>query len=275
MASPVPIRVGLIGLSSHEGGKLEGVSWAEIAHLPYIRKTPHYEVRALLNSSVEAAQQAVRKYGLAETTRVYSDPNGARNFHSSSFFSLSSLHMNILDEGVFIYLLYAFLKMHIMVGNILIWEKQYFYTYLDLANDNEIDLVICCVRVDQHFPTVKPSLIAGKAVYVEWPLGPNLTIAKEMQSLAVQHHAKTIIGLQASFSPFIRKIQTVRESNVLGRLLSSSIVGSLEFGGATESSKTRFFLDREIGGNLMSIHGGHSLEYVNTGKVDVRDQPHL
>lgn len=86
MVSPAPTCIGLIGLSSHEGDKEEGVSWAEIAHLPYLRKSPHYEICALLNSSVEAAQAAVRKYRLAENTRVYSDPNGARWFSLSLLF---------------------------------------------------------------------------------------------------------------------------------------------------------------------------------------------
>jgi predicted dehydrogenase len=122
------------------------------------------------------------------------------------------------------------------------------------------------VRVDKHFETVKPSIIAGKSIYVEWPLERSIDIAKEMSSLVARHNVKAIVGLQASFSPVIRKMKQTISSGVIGKLLSSSIIGSLELGGATQPKSTSFFLNRETGGNLMSIHGAHALEYTIAGK---------
>ncbi|KAM0123811.1 hypothetical protein ACHAP3_010839 [Botrytis cinerea] len=202
-----PIRVGLIGLSGQPREKRDGISWAEIAHLQYFRSTAEYQIRALLNSSVESARAAIQRHELAVNTKAYGDPNA-------------------------------------------------------FANDDEIDLIVCCVRVDKHFQTVKPSIVAGKAVYVEWPLERSIHVAKEMCALVALHNAKAIVGLQASFSPVIRKIKQIIDSGTIGRLLSSSVVGSLGHGGATEPKPTSFFLDRETGGNLMSIHGAHALEYI-------------
>jgi predicted dehydrogenase len=138
--------------------------------------------------------------------------------------------------------------------------------FVDLANDADVDLVVCSVRVDNHYQTVKPSIIAGKSVFVEWPLEKNLALAKEMTQLAAKHNAKTIIGLQASFAPTARKLKEYVEGGKLGRILSSSVIASMGNGGVTESSKVRYFLDREVGGSVMSIHVGHSLEAFTSGK---------
>lgn len=236
-----PIRVGLIGLSGQPREKRDGISWAEIAHLQYFRSTAEYQIRALLNSSVESARAAIQRHELAVNTKAYGDPNG----------TVASLPLNWPIS----------LRKKATCLLICSWG-----TWTAFANDDEIDLIVCCVRVDKHFQTVKPSIVAGKAVYVEWPLERSIHVAKEMCALVALHNAKAIVGLQASFSPVIRKIKQIIDSGTIGRLLSSSVVGSLGHGGATEPKPTSFFLDRETGGNLMSIHGAHALEYIIAGK---------
>lgn len=39
-----------------------------------------------------------------------------------------------------------------------------------LAADPDVEFVVCATRVDTHYPTVLPSVRAGKDVFVEWPL---------------------------------------------------------------------------------------------------------
>lgn len=139
--------------------------------------------------------------------------------------------------------------------------------YIDLANDKNVDLVVCSVRVDRHFMTVKPSLEAGKAVFVEWPMEKNLSIAKEMAALAAKSGSKTIVGIQASFDPVLRMMRKCVDEGKLGKLLSSTIFASQGNGGETEVKNVRYFLDREVGGNLVSIRFGHAIETVTTGKI--------
>jgi hypothetical protein len=60
-----PIRVALVGLSASTK-----VTWTADAHLPYLlssRGKQHYELVALLNSSVEAAESAKATFGLTST----------------------------------------------------------------------------------------------------------------------------------------------------------------------------------------------------------------
>ncbi|RHZ46496.1 uncharacterized protein CDV56_103032 [Aspergillus thermomutatus] len=201
------IRVGLIGLSG--ATDYEGTAWAPNAHLPYLQRSEYFTITALLNSSVESARAAIKKYSLPTDTKAYGNPQ-------------------------------------------------------DLANDPDIDLVVCVVRVDRHFQTVRPSLEAGKTVFVEWPLDRNLDVAKEMAALAAAHNAKTIVGLQASYAPVIRKLRQLVDEGVIGRVMSSTLLGSCGNDVASESKNVRYFLDRTVGGSPMSIHVGHTLETVTS-----------
>ncbi|KAF9693099.1 hypothetical protein EKO04_008900 [Ascochyta lentis] len=67
-----PIRVALVGLSASAK-----VTWAADAHLPYLLSTrgkQHYELVALLNSSVEAAESAKITFNLSDHIKAYGDP---------------------------------------------------------------------------------------------------------------------------------------------------------------------------------------------------------
>jgi predicted dehydrogenase len=126
--------------------------------------------------------------------------------------------------------------------------------------------------VDKHLQTVRPSIIAGKIIFMEWPMERNVRIAQEMTELAKKHNAKTILGIQASFSPLARKLRQFIDSGKLGKILSSSYVAAMGSLGANHSKVVRYFLDRSVGGNPVSIHLGHSLEFITTGNYDVSDR---
>ncbi|EAW10012.1 uncharacterized protein ACLA_042340 [Aspergillus clavatus NRRL 1] len=202
-----PIRVGLIGLSG--ATDYEGTSWASSAHLPFLQRSEHFTLAALLNTSVDSGKAAIKKYGLPADIKTYGNSQ-------------------------------------------------------DLANDPDIDLVVCVVRVDRHLQTVRASLEAGKTVFVEWPLDKNLEVAREMVDLAAAHQVKTLVGIQASFSPVIRKMRELVDQGTIGRVLSSTLLGSCGNELTSESKNVRYFLDRTVGGSPMSIHTGHTLEAVAT-----------
>ncbi|EAU36816.1 predicted protein [Aspergillus terreus NIH2624] len=85
-----------------------------------------------------------------------------------------------------------------------------------------------------------------------------------MASLANEHNARTIVGLQSNFSPLLRKMRSLVEGGEIGRILTSTFIGSFGNNIDTESKNVRYFLDRSVGGNVMSIHVGHSLESIIT-----------
>ncbi|OTA99893.1 hypothetical protein M426DRAFT_324792 [Hypoxylon sp. CI-4A] len=67
-----PIKTAIIGLSSSSA-----VSWARHAHLPYLLSAEgkkKYQIIALCNSSVSAAQRAIDMFKLPPETRAYGSP---------------------------------------------------------------------------------------------------------------------------------------------------------------------------------------------------------
>ncbi|KAJ8107524.1 hypothetical protein OPT61_g8809 [Boeremia exigua] len=71
-ATSYPLRTALIGLSSSAA-----TSWAAVAHLPGLLSETgksKFAIKALLNSSVEAAKSAVTTYKLPADTKAYGSP---------------------------------------------------------------------------------------------------------------------------------------------------------------------------------------------------------
>jgi predicted dehydrogenase len=91
-----------------------------------------------------------------------------------------------------------------------------------------------------------------------------------MLSLSKTNGSKTIVGLQGSFSPVIRKMKEIVGSGKIGKVLGSTIMASLGNGDTTERKNVRYFLEREVGGNIISIHLGHSLEFIASGPYLLR-----
>jgi len=89
--------------------------WGAIAHLPSLRASPHYEIVALCNSTIESAQSSIDFHKLGPNVKAYGSPE-------------------------------------------------------DIANDTDVDLILCSVVITKHYELIKPALLAGKNVFVEWPL---------------------------------------------------------------------------------------------------------
>lgn len=135
----------------------------------------------------------------------------------------------------------------------------------DLANDPDIDLVVCSTRVDVHYKTIKPSVEAGKDVFVEWPLTSNVQDSEELVRLANQKKIKTMIGLQGRVSPIYLKVKEMIEGGRIGEVLSSSITasGATKYRDSIGESLTYFF-DRHVGGNLFTIYIGHLTDSISS-----------
>lgn len=133
----------------------------------------------------------------------------------------------------------------------------------ELAKDETVDLVVCSVRVDRHLLVIGPSLKAGKDVYVEWPLGKNLQDAKELLRLKNEGNVKFAnVGLQARQSPMVKRLRNLIEEGKIGKVFSSTWVGQATNGGETVSEDLEYIGRKEVGGNLLTIHFGHSVDYI-------------
>lgn len=134
----------------------------------------------------------------------------------------------------------------------------------DLAASPDIDLVVCSVRVDRHYETIKPALEAGKDCFVEWPLASNLAQATELLELAERKGVKTIIGLQGVMSPVTRRVKQLVDEGAIGRVVSSSVVAFMpELAGPEVFESLDYLNDVETGGNMLVIPFGHLYDSVS------------
>ncbi len=128
----------------------------------------------------------------------------------------------------------------------------------DLAADPDIDLVVDVTRVDKHYPTILPSIKAGKNVFVEWPLADSLERARELAALAHEKGIRTAVGIQGRLSPIFLKVRAVLESGRIGKVLSSEARADIVSASRDVVTLGReYHTQRKIGGNAYTIGFGH------------------
>ena len=128
-----------------------------------------------------------------------------------------------------------------------------------LAADPDIDLVLCCTRVDTHYDLIKPSVESGKAVFVEWPLTHDVARSRELAELAAKKSIRTMVGLQGRLAPVVLKLKELLYDGSLGKILSSEVRAH----GGTVDRETvveglGYFAEKKVGGNIFMIGFAHS-----------------
>ncbi|KAH6877107.1 hypothetical protein B0T10DRAFT_552224 [Thelonectria olida] len=201
-----PIRTAIVGLSASAK-----TSWASLAHLPYLlspRGRSKYEIVALLNSSVEAAQNAIKHFNLPKETKAYGDPQA-------------------------------------------------------LADDKSVELVVVATRVDIHHQTALPSVKAGKAVYVEWPLAQDPSHAQDLLNAAKESGSRGFVGLQGRLAPPVVTLRDLLAQGRIGKVLSSEVWAT---GGSNDRELLppglKYFTEKAVGGNIVTIGLGHLFDQV-------------
>ncbi|MCX5181407.1 Gfo/Idh/MocA family protein [Streptomyces sp. NBC_00268] len=129
-----------------------------------------------------------------------------------------------------------------------------------MARSEEVDVVVVTVKVPHHLELIRPALEAGKMVFSEWPLGADLAQAEELADLAQRRGVLTAVCLQARSAPPLRYLRDLVADGYVGRVLSTSMLGSGWIGGATYDDNYAYVLDVTSGATLLSIPFGHSVD---------------
>jgi len=137
-----------------------------------------------------------------------------------------------------------------------------FSDHEELVTQPDIDVVAVTVKVPHHRELVSAALIAGKAVYCEWPLGRDLDDARAMAALAAQQGVRTVVGLQARQAPAIEFVQQLLRDGYVGEVLSTTMVG-LSIPGDVVGQPNAYMLDKANGANLLTVPVGHSLDLLS------------
>ncbi len=133
----------------------------------------------------------------------------------------------------------------------------------DLIRDPAVDLVVVTVRVTKHFPIVEEALRARKMVFCEWPLGANTAEATVLKAKADDAGVRTVVGLQARFSPQVQFAKQLVDDGYIGDVLSTSLVGSASSWGGITAQNNSYIFDDANGVSPLSVSMLHALDALN------------
>jgi myo-inositol 2-dehydrogenase/D-chiro-inositol 1-dehydrogenase len=89
--------------------------------------------------------------------------------------------------------------------------------YHELLADPSIDCVLIATSTDTHAMIVKDAAAAGKQIFCEKPLAPELDTIKEMLAAVKKAGVKLQVGFNRRFDKSFKRIHDVVVSNELGR----------------------------------------------------------
>ena len=127
-----------------------------------------------------------------------------------------------------------------------------------LINNPEVDVISVSVKAPLHYEMTMAAIESGKPVFTEWPLGATTEQANEMYVFAREKGVPNVVGLQARVSPGILHLKDLVENDYIGTPLTCSMTMFLT--SRERDSINAWEGDRKQGGNVLTIHSGHSLD---------------
>jgi predicted dehydrogenase len=215
------IRIGFIGLSSKPD------SWATLAHLPYLRRSPHYEIVALCNSTPERAAQAIAAHDLPPSTRAYASP--------AELAADPAIDLIVICTRV---------------------DTHHAVALPTLVPSNGTGRPPKAIFIE--WP------LAASTAQAHELLSLAAAAASSSSSGSKSSAPRTIIGLQARVSPTLRTIQKIVASGRLGAIHSVNVqaASGVWQHDVVAGARYQHFLRRAVGGNLLTIYGVHILDAV-------------
>lgn len=90
--------------------------------------------------------------------------------------------------------------------------------YIELIEDQDIDAIVIATPVRFHFEMAMQSLLADKHTFVEKPMVKNLREGKLLVQTAQNRGLTLMVGHTFIYSPAVRKIKEIVDSNELGEI---------------------------------------------------------
>src|SRR5439155_5536213 len=135
-----------------------------------------------------------------------------------------------------------------------------FDNHQELVNSPTVDVVAVTVKVPHHLELASAALVAGKAVYCEWPLGNGLKEAETLAALARKKGVVAVAGLQARSAPSVAYVHDLIKQGYVGEVLSTTLIGSGMGWGPTVEPYNAYLNDSKNGATMLSIAVGHAAD---------------
>lgn len=130
----------------------------------------------------------------------------------------------------------------------------------DLIHDDQVDLVLIAVRVEHHAALLDAVLESGKPVYCEWPAGSTLEQTRRLRDAFADAGQYAVPGLQARSRPEVRYLREALAEGLIGRILSTTLVGEGSVWGSEIDPGKAYLQDDERGGTMTTIPFGHTID---------------
>ena len=139
-----------------------------------------------------------------------------------------------------------------------------------LVTHPEVDLVVVLNTAPQHADTVRAAIAAGKDVYCEWPLTPQIELSRELIHLAQVAGVRTVVGLQRRLAPHNRYVADLLKDGFVGKMRSVRMQVSTNSFQATRPRALAWSVPPENFSSAIAIYGGHYLDmlFAATGWPD-------
>src|SRR5881392_1972848 len=135
-----------------------------------------------------------------------------------------------------------------------------FDNHQDLVNSPVVDVVAVTVKVPHHLELATAALLAGKALYCEWPLGNGLKEAEALAALAKKKGVLAVVGLQVRSAPPVAYVHNLIKQGYVGEVLSTTLIGSGMGWGPTVEAFNAYLNEKKNGATMLSIALGHAAD---------------
>lgn len=135
--------------------------------------------------------------------------------------------------------------------------------YNDMINDPNVDLIVIATNVDTHYNIALAAIEAGKMVFSEWPLGVTTGEAYELATRAKAKGVRTMVGMQARYSPAIQYAHDLIKEGYIGEVMSTTMNGTSLIWGPVTPKKFAYTYDVTKGATLLSSPTLHAIDGLN------------
>lgn len=130
-----------------------------------------------------------------------------------------------------------------------------------VINNKNIDAIYIATPPNTHMMYAKQAILAGKAVYVEKPMGLNFEECQEVLELANEKNVHLFVAYYRRALPYYQKIKEIIDNNEIGEIRSVNI---LHFTKKPENQELVWRRDSKIaGGGLFYDLGCHTLDILD------------
>jgi predicted dehydrogenase len=127
----------------------------------------------------------------------------------------------------------------------------------NLVSHPDIDLILVLTPAPQHADGIEAAILAGKAVYSEWPLTNSTARSKELVGKAKKAGVRHLAGLQRRLAPDYRYIRDLIAEGYIGDLRSVRLHISVEYFKQLRTKGLYYTVPAENHSSLLDIYGGH------------------